>query len=344
MLREYSCSNFNDNLDLFSLSQRDFYPKNKKKNYLNTEPDDNNLPSAPKLSKSNNINYDMISEEPEDKIYIEDSINSLNYIARPYIKDNFYELTCFEKKTKYFAKRYSKFSLTFCGEKTEEERFINEINILNSLKHDNILPFLKYLKDEEYYYILYKKYRIISLREYLNQRKNLSENEVRFIIIELVNLLKYLRSNNIIHRNLNLDNILLTDQGNIKVIGFDEAIRLNSSQKSIKHKIWWGECISAPEVINRNNSLDEYNVDYSYEKYNVDYSYEIDIWSLGYIMHFLLVGKEPNVDYNTNMKQFSQSIPNISKRAKDCICRLLEPYPKKRQKLNQILMLDFFYY
>ena len=113
---------------------------------------------------------------------------------------------------------------------------------------------------------------------------------------------------------------------------------MNSSQKSIKHKISYGECISAPEVIDRNKN------NYYFDKYNVDYSYEIDIWSLGYIMHFLLVGKAPNVDYDTNMKQFSQSIPNISKRAKDCIRRLLEPYPKQRQKLNQILMLDFFYY
>lgn len=61
-------------------------------------------------------------------------------------------------------------------------------------------------------------------------------------------------------------------------------------------------------------------------------------------MYYLLVGKAPNIDYNTDMKSFAKSIPNISKRAQDCIRRLLEPYPNKRQKLKQILMLDFFYY
>lgn len=142
---------------------------------------------------------------------------------------------------------------SFSGEKTSKERFINEKNILKCLKHDNILPFLKSLKDENYYYILYKKYRIITLKEYLTQKNTLSENEVRFIIIELVNLLKYLRSNNIIHRNLNLDNILLTDQGEIKVIGFNNAIQLKTSQNYIEHEISGFEFIDAPEIRYKNN-------------------------------------------------------------------------------------------
>ena len=348
MQREYSYSNFNYDLDTFSQSQRNFYPKNKnKQNYLNTEIDDNNLPSAPKILNVKYNNYDKISEEPEDKIYIEDLNNSLNYIGRPYINANdflddhqFYEFTCFENKKKYFAKKYYMWNFSFSEEKTSKEKFINEKNILKCLKHDNILPFLISLKDENYYYILYKKYRIITLKEYLTQKKTLSENEVRFIIIELINLLKYLRSNNIIHRNLNLDNILLTDQGEIKVIGFDNAIQLKTSQNYIEHEISEFEFIDAPEMRYTNNDK-HFNI---FCKYKVNYSYEIDIWALGYIMYYLLVGKAPNIDYNTDMKSFAKSIPNISKRAQDCIRRLLEPYPNKRQKLKQILMLDFFYY
>lgn len=240
MQREYICPNFDYDLDLSSQSQINFYPKAKnKKNYSNTEEVENNLPSAPKILNVNFKNFDMISDEPEDKIYIEDLKNSLNYIGRPYIKSNgfldnkFYEFTCFENKKKYFGKRYNMWGYNFFGVLTEKERFINEKNILKWLKHDNILPFLKSLREGNDYYILYKKYRIITLKEYLTQRKTLSENEVRFIIIELVNLLKYLRNNNIIHRNLNLDNILLTDQGEIKVIGFDKAIQLRPFQNYI---------------------------------------------------------------------------------------------------------------
>ena len=129
MKREYSCSNFNYDLDTFSQSQRNFYPKNKnKQNYLNTEIDDNNLPSAPKILNVKYNNYDKISEEPEDKIYIEDLNNSLNYIGRPYINSNdflddhqFYEFTCFENKKNILPKNIVSGILVFLEKKQKKK-------------------------------------------------------------------------------------------------------------------------------------------------------------------------------------------------------------------------------
>ncbi len=72
------------------------------------------------------------------------------------------------------------------------------------------------------------------------------------------------------------------------------------------------------------------------------FSFQTDLWAVGRIMYYLLVGKEPVIEPSTNIYDYSKSLPDVSRKAADCLRRLLEPDSKKRKKLNLIFMLPFF--
>ena len=156
-------------------------------------------------------------------------------------------------------------------------------------------------------------------------------------------MLKYLKSQNIIHRNLNLSNIIMTKGGGIKVMGFNKAIRLSSGQNYYEQDITWDEenYVLIPESFSFSEEIK--NDDYYFNSDNARFSYESDLWAVGRIMYYLLLGSESDINEDTDIKKiFKNNCYGISNKAKDCLRRLLEPNPKKRHKLNQIFMLPFF--
>ncbi len=301
--------------DSFSECEEDFYQAE----HLNT---DNNQPSAPILLKKNSK---QIDENYEDRIYVEHTSRSLNYIGKPIINTELYEFTCHETKDKFLAKIDSLHNIQ------------REFNFLKKFKHKNILEGKKYFTNDDSTYLLYPNCGYLTLEEHLNQKrkKKLPEYEVRFIITELVNLLKYLKSKNVIHRNLRLSNILVTKKGGIKVMGFESAVELTSGKNNYDKNYCLTDNIDfviTPEMIDDINEYDK----------KLRFSYETDLWAIGSIMYNLLVGEFPVITNKTNMHRFIKSIPNVSNEASDCLKRLLEPNSKERQKLNQIFLLPFF--
>ena len=114
----------------------------------------------------------------------------------------------------------------------------------------------------------------------------------------------------------------MTKEGRIKVMGFESAIKLNPGQNVIINNNDFCNFIFPPES---------------------KFSYESDLWAVGRIMYYLLLGCESFIDEFTNMNEFLKELPfNISKQAADCLRRLLEPNRRKRHKLNLIYMLPFF--
>lgn len=274
----------------------------------------------------------QVNENYEDWIYVEDTKKSLNYIGKPILNTNLYEFICEENKKKYLAK---------IGNLSDISR---EVNILRNLSHNNILKWRRYFTEDDKTYMLYDYCgNIITLDQYLIQRKTLSENEVKNIIIQLINLLKYLKSQNIIHNCLSLRNIIMTKRGEIKVMGFDKAKKLNSGQNYyevdnafFEFENYFSYILSPDSEIL--DSKDDYLV-------TLKLSYENDLWAVGRIMYYLLIGCKPDIRLDTNMNEFLKNLKknyNISYQARDCLKRILEPNQKQRHKLNQIFMLPFF--
>ena len=262
---------YNDSNNQFSKSQMNFYPTK----YKDTE---SNQPPAQNLMN----NYSsQINENFEDRIYIEDISNSFQYIGKPILNSNLYEFSCYQNY------KCVQRSLAMIKDLNKVDK---ETKILKQLNHKNILYWERYFTEDKKTYMLYEYCGNMTLEQYLKQKKKLLENEVKFIISELINLLFYLRSQNIIHRNLRLSNIIITKQGGIKVMGFESAIKLNPGQNSIKDTI-----VSEFNYIFCLNQLKDLYISFSYES---------DLWAVGRIMYYLLLGCAPIIDGKTDMNNF----------------------------------------
>ena len=152
-------------------------------------------------------------------------------------------------------------------------------------------------------------------------------------MLQIIIALNYIHSNNIIHRDLKLGNILLGDNMEIKIGDFGLSTKLDRKSKKGLDKQVGTLDYEAPEILNKQN-----------------YFYEAEIWSLGIIMCYLLTGKHPfsGKDEEELIQNIKDKPPvispeyKISKAAEDLIKQILVKEPSKRPTLNQIIYHDFF--
>ena len=231
---------------------------------------------------------------------------------------------CFEFKSiennQIYAGKILKKSLLSKGR--NKYKLISEINIHRELHHPNIVKFDHYFEDENNIYILLELCENQTLRNLIKNRKHLTELEVQCYMIQLINAIKYIHSNLIIHRDLKLSNIFLTDKMELKVGDFGLAAKL-SHKRERRTTMCGTPNYMAPEIANKNYH---------------EHSFEVDIWSLGIIMFVLLIGRFPFEAENYDKLyqqikyypvQFSENI-RISKAAEDLITQILVKKPEKR--------------
>lgn len=160
------------------------------------------------------------------------------------------------------------------GKKEKELKNLRqEIEILRKLYHENIIQLLDSFESPNDFYLVTELAQG-QLFEILEEDKNLPENEVRKIAQQLVSALYYLHSNNIIHRDIKPQNILISSSGVIKLCDFGFARAIDS--KTMVTSIKGTPLYMAPEL------LQEY-----------PYNHEADLWSLGVILYELFVGQPP---------------------------------------------------
>ena len=276
------------------------------------------------------------------KTEIEEKINSKQSVLkiRKYTKGKLlgrggfarcYEFICQDNNKVFAAKVISKQNLSTPRQK---QKLITEIKIHKSVHHDQVVAFEHNFEDNENVYILLEVCQNQTLNELLKRRKRVSEIEVQCYIIQLVKGLQYLHSHKIIHRDLKLGNLFLTDKMQLKIGDFGLATKLDYDGEKKKTVCGTPNYI-APEVIDGSGG---------------GHSYEVDIWAIGIIIYTLIIGKPP---FETNdIKQTYRNIKSvffqypedakISYPARKLIKRILVRDPKDRPSLEDILIDDFF--
>lgn len=240
-----------------------------------------------------------------------------------------YETTNLETKRVHAAKIILKSSLT---KSRAKQKLFSEIKIHKWLHHANIVNFEHVFEDSEAVYILLELCSNQTLNELIKRRKCLTELEVQCYLIQIISALKYMHSNRVIHRDLKLGNLFLSDKMEIKIGDFGLATRLEFDGEK-KCTICGTPNYIAPEVLDG----------------KIGHSYEVDIWSLGVICYTLLIGKPPfeTPDVNTTYKKIkmgSYSFPDhipISDAAKSLITQILNLDPARRPTLDEILQHPF---
>ena len=212
---------------------------------------------------------------------------------------------------------------------------ISEIKIHQDLNHPNIVKLYEKFENDEYMYLILEYCSKGNLNKLLEEKKHLKEIEVQNYIRQLINALKYLHERNIIHRDLKLENIFLTDNMVLKLGDFGLAIQLKQSEENIKDFPCGTPNYMAPEIFECNHSK------------------KSDIWALGIVMYKLLFGKLPYdigesrdeeaVEYLKTIKiSYKENNIKIIDKTIDLIKQLLDPDFKKRPSLDEILEHDFF--
>ena len=232
-----------------------------------------------------------------------------------------YKLYNVQDKKIYAAKEIIK-------DKSSYDRIKNEIDIYEYLKHDNIVNQKEHFIYNDTQYLIFEFCENRDLSHLIDKRKKLKEIEVQYYITQLIQALIHLHDRNIVHRDLKLGNIFLTGKMELKLGDFGLAKKLSFRDEKISERVGT-PAYMAPEILE-----------------NMGYSLEVDIWSLGVIMYYLIIGKLPfNKPNQEDIKRVSYTFPKkaiISRAAKSLIEQILRKDPKERPSLKQILRHDFF--
>lgn len=157
----------------------------------------------------------------------------------------------------------------------QKEKMTQEITIHQSLRHKSIVRFLSFFDDANNVYIVLELCKRRSMMELHKRRPVVTDYECRFYIHQILDGVKYLHDNRIIHRDLKLGNLFLNDQLNVKIGDFGLATRIDFDGERKKTLCGTPNYI-APEILNKKG-----------------HSYEVDIWSVGCVMFTLLNGQPP---------------------------------------------------
>lgn len=259
---------------------------------------------------------------------------------RRYSKGNFlgkggfarvYEMTDLETNKVTAGKIVSKEGL---GKSRAKQKLMSEIKIHRSLHHPNIVGFEHVFEDSDNVYILLEMCSNQTMAELLRRRKRLTELEVQCYMLQLLGAVKYLHAHSIIHRDLKLGNLFLTDQMQIKIGDFGLAAKVEYPGER-KRTVCGTPNYIAPEVLEGKSG----------------HSYEADVWSIGVIAYTLLVGKPPfeTSDVKStyrrirmNAYSFPENIP-VSEAGKNLISRILMLDPEMRPTVEETLAHEFFH-
>ncbi|XP_062116019.1 cyclin-dependent kinase G-2-like isoform X2 [Humulus lupulus] len=166
---------------------------------------------------------------------------------------------------------------------------LREINILSSFSHSSIVNVKEVVMDDDdgvYMAMEYMEYDLKGLMETMKEPFSISE--VKSLMLQLLEGVKYLHDNWVLHRDLKTSNILINKDGELKICDFGLSRQYGSPLKpytALVVTLWY----RAPEILLGTK----------------EYSTAIDMWSVGCIMAEL-VAKEPLFRGKTEVEQLDK--------------------------------------
>ncbi|AQL07732.1 Serine/threonine-protein kinase ATG1c [Zea mays] len=157
------------------------------------------------------------------------------------------------------------------------ESLLSEVDILRRIRHDNVIALHESIKDHGSIYLILEYCRGGDLHAYLQRHKRVSEKVARHFIRQLASGLQMLRDNNVVHRDLKPQNILLVENNEnslLKIADFGFAKFLQPF--ALAETLCGSPLYMAPEVMQA-------------QKYDA----KADLWSVGVILYQLVTGRPP---------------------------------------------------
>lgn len=189
------------------------------------------------------------------------------------------------------------------GDLSNDEKFIRrfkrEALSVSNLSHPNIVEVYDVGEEEGNYYIVMEYIEGKTLKQLLQKRGALTLTEVIDIMSQLTDGLSHAHEAYIIHRDIKPQNIMIEDNGLVKITDFGIAMALNSTQLTQTNSVMGSVHYLPPEQANGKGS-----------------TVKSDIYSLGILMYELLTGSVPFKGDNAveiALKHMKEKIPSIRK-------------------------------
>ena len=158
------------------------------------------------------------------------------------------------------------------------KKMINmEIEILKKLNHSNIVKLYEVIDTVKELYLVMENIKGKTLYSFLKSRekRRLPECEAKKIFREIVLGIKYCHEHNISHRDIKLENILLTENKSVKIIDFGLSTLSSPNTKSF---LFCGTpSYMAPEIVTKKEFSGP----------------PADIWALGVLLYVITMGRYP---------------------------------------------------
>ena len=155
-------------------------------------------------------------------------------------------------------------------------RFNNESKAIAVLSHPNIVKVFDVSYGDRLQYIVMEYVEGITLKEYIGQQKQLSWKEAVYFLTQILRALQHAHDKGIVHRDIKPQNILLLENGTIKVTDFGIA-RIARSETRTEA----GSAVGSVHYISPEQAKGE----------NTDN--KADIYSVGVVLYEMLTGKVP---------------------------------------------------
>ncbi len=191
------------------------------------------------------------------------------------------------------------------GDLANDEKFIRrfqrEALSASSLSHPNIVEMYDVGEDNGNYYIVMEYVEGKTLKQYLKKRANgrLTVTEAIDIMLQLTDGIAHAHDSYIIHRDLKPQNIMIQDDGKIKITDFGISMALNSTQLTQTNSVMGSVHYLPPEQASGKGS-----------------TIKCDIYSMGILFYELLTGILPFKGENAveiALKHMKEPLPSVRK-------------------------------
>ncbi len=213
------------------------------------------------------------------------------------------------------------------GDLANDEKFVRrfqrEALSASSLSNPNIVEVYDVGEDNGEYYIVMEYVEGKHLKNLLKKRGKLTVSEVVDIVLQITNGLSVAHDSYIIHRDIKPQNILILENGLIKITDFGIAMAINSTQLTQTNSVMGSVHYLPPEQASGKGA-----------------TLQSDIYSIGILMYELLCGKLPFKGDNAveialkhlkePMPSIRDEIPDIPQSVENIILKATAKNPKNR--------------
>ncbi|MBQ7105612.1 MAG: Stk1 family PASTA domain-containing Ser/Thr kinase [Bacilli bacterium] len=189
------------------------------------------------------------------------------------------------------------------GDLANDEKFIRrfqrEALSASSLSHPNIVEMYDVGEDNGSHYIVMEYIEGKTVKQLLKKRGNLTVSEAVDIMLQLTDGISHAHDSYIIHRDLKPQNIMIQEDGQIKITDFGIAMALNSTQLTQTNSVMGSVHYLPPEQASGKGS-----------------TIKCDIYSMGILFYELLTGVLPFKGDNAveiALKHMKDPLPSVRK-------------------------------